>query len=389
MIQNTQASKCMAPVPEEWGHFLIDASYKFITTLSSTNSLYTVAARHSSGEVCSIKKYEGVGLDLARAKTCLREIKMLHHLRAHKNILCAYDLDLASENGRLSDVYLYSELPRSNLASLLSHKRNISKKHTEYLIYQLLCALNHIHSAGIVHGNIRPSNLLIEPDASVRLCDFTMAHSAASGPKKQPGGVGRPAVDAVVYQAPEVLLGATKKLNKLIAIDIWGVGCILAELINGTPIFDRRDLPGQIRTIIYHLGNPPDEILDRIASPQTAQNLRYQQKQKQPPAAAPSLHQYFPTANQPELNILRKTLTWDPAQRNDIGSLFEVGYFTAWRNRQDEAVCHKAFHFGFELEMKQEILNQHLIAEVNEFRTKVRQKTASNAQDIGRSLKLG
>jgi hypothetical protein len=54
----------MAPVPEEWGHFLIDSSYKFITTLSSNNQVYTVAARHTSGEVCSIKKYEGVGMDV-------------------------------------------------------------------------------------------------------------------------------------------------------------------------------------------------------------------------------------------------------------------------------------------------------------------------------------
>jgi serine/threonine protein kinase len=83
----------------------------------------------------------------------------------------------------------------------------MSRGHIQFILYQLLCALNYVHSAGIIHGNVRPENILVNPDTSVRLCDFSNAR-AVGGPSL-PRSPRRPA-DTVLYEAPEILLGAAK-----------------------------------------------------------------------------------------------------------------------------------------------------------------------------------
>lgn len=76
-------------------------------------------------------------------------------------------------------------------------------------MYQLLCALKYIHSAGIIHGDVRPSNILVNPDTSIKISGFaysrsheTMNTTAATIPNTS--------ADAILYQAPEMLLGAFK-----------------------------------------------------------------------------------------------------------------------------------------------------------------------------------
>jgi serine/threonine protein kinase len=88
----------------------------------------------------------------------------------------------------------------------------MSRGHVQFILYQLLCALNYVHSAGIIHGNVRPENVLINPDTSVRLCDFSNARAfGGPSPPRSPRG----SLDAVLYEAPEILLGAAKVLCEL------------------------------------------------------------------------------------------------------------------------------------------------------------------------------
>jgi hypothetical protein len=110
--------------------------------------------------------------------------------------------------------------------------------------------------------------------------------------------------------------------------------------------------------MINRLGNPPETVLSRIASPQTAkvsmvsplhvrnlrliacdsrplsQNLRAIQRQRIPP-----LGEFIPNTTQAELKIIEKTLLWDPLRRVRVAALLHEGYFTPWRNREDEAEC--------------------------------------------------
>ncbi|KAG8831575.1 Mitogen-activated protein kinase [Serendipita sp. 399] len=376
MLQHPPLVKTLAPVPQDWQPYTLDPDYHFITTLPSTSDRLFVAARHSSGEICSIQKLPSVGSDIHRAKSYLKELKMLRHLRAHKNILCVYDMDSEIEDGSpLIDIYLYTELPRSNLESILSSKKSLSKRHIQFIMYQLFCALKYIHSAGIIHMSIRPSNILIDANIGVRLCDFSNARTHDSGSRK--GDATPPlATDAMsYYRAPEMLLGGPKPS---FPVDIWSAGCVLAEVIGGAPIFDRKDLPGQIRTIISHLGTPSDEVLSQIASVQTANNLRTTRRQAAQPFA-----EFIPGATHEEISIIRQALIWDPKLRGAASDILESSYFSAWRNGGDEIVSHKSFRWDIDWESSPDAINRLLLIEIAEFRSIVRQGSTHGPDHAG------
>ncbi|KAI9574070.1 kinase-like domain-containing protein [Boletus coccyginus] len=89
--------------------FIVDAEYEFVKELGQGAYGCVVAARHRrSGEGCAIKKITNINTKRILMKRCLREIKLLHHFRGHKNITCLYDMDIVfPPNGNFDEVYLY------------------------------------------------------------------------------------------------------------------------------------------------------------------------------------------------------------------------------------------------------------------------------------------
>lgn len=115
-------------------------------------------------------------------------------------------------------------------------------------MYQLLRSLAYIHSVGICHRDIKPQNLLLNPQTGVlKLCDFGSAKILVSG---------EPNVSYICsryYRAPELIFGAT---NYSTNIDIWSTGCVMAELMLGQPLFPGESGIDQLVEIIKILGTP-------------------------------------------------------------------------------------------------------------------------------------
>lgn len=101
------------------------------------------------------------------------------------------------------------------------------------LLQQLLSGLDHCHSNGVLHRDMKCSNLLIDRNGVLKIADFGLATSF--DPDKQQPLTSR--VATLWYRPPELLLGATKYGP---SVDMWSTGCILAELLAGKPI-----LPGR------------------------------------------------------------------------------------------------------------------------------------------------
>uniref|UniRef100_A0A4W2I2Z9 [tau protein] kinase n=1 Tax=Bos indicus x Bos taurus TaxID=30522 RepID=A0A4W2I2Z9_BOBOX len=118
-------------------------------------------------------------------------------------------------------------------------------------MYQLFRSLAYIHSQGVCHRDIKPQNLLVDPDTAVlKLCDFGSAKQLVRG---------EPNVSYICsryYRAPELIFGATDYTS---SIDVWSAGCVLAELLLGQPIFPGDSGVDQLVEIIKVLGTPSRE----------------------------------------------------------------------------------------------------------------------------------
>uniref|UniRef100_H2SGY7 [tau protein] kinase n=1 Tax=Takifugu rubripes TaxID=31033 RepID=H2SGY7_TAKRU len=118
-------------------------------------------------------------------------------------------------------------------------------------MYQLFRSLAYIHSQGVCHRDIKPQNLLVDPESAIlKLCDFGSAKQLVRG---------EPNVSYICsryYRAPELIFGAT---DYTVNIDIWSAGCVLAELLLGQPIFPGDSGVDQLVEIIKVLGTPTRE----------------------------------------------------------------------------------------------------------------------------------
>jgi len=117
--------------------------------------------------------------------------------------------------------------------------------------YQNFRALAYIHALGICHRDIKPQNLLVDPTNHVlKICDF------GSAKKLLKGEVNVSYICSRYYRAPELIFGATEYNN---AIDVWSVGCVIAELLLGQPLFPGESGVDQLVEIIKVLGTPTRE----------------------------------------------------------------------------------------------------------------------------------
>ncbi|XP_074075492.1 glycogen synthase kinase-3 alpha isoform X2 [Macrotis lagotis] len=130
-------------------------------------------------------------------------------------------------------------------------KLTIPSIYVKVYMYQLFRSLAYIHSQGVCHRDIKPQNLLVDPDTAVlKLCDFGSAKQLVRG---------EPNVSYICsryYRAPELIFGATDYTS---SIDVWSAGCVLAELLLGQPIFPGDSGVDQLVEIIKVLGTPTRE----------------------------------------------------------------------------------------------------------------------------------
>ncbi|UJR23539.1 hypothetical protein I4U23_026528 [Adineta vaga] len=182
----------------------------------------------------------------------LREICILPPLK-HDNIvqvLDCYTSALCAE--QMTEVYLVTNLMRLDLHQLIKtnkqrpdNMRIITASHITHFLYQILRALKFIHSAKVMHRDLKPSNIFIDLDGHLRIGDFGLARV----PEENNDTPMTSYVCTRWYRAPELML---LNGNYTASMDMWSVGCILAELIYGQPLYPGRHHMDQLRLILEH-----------------------------------------------------------------------------------------------------------------------------------------
>ncbi|TGJ79020.1 hypothetical protein E0Z10_g9740 [Xylaria hypoxylon] len=354
--------------------FIVDERYTVTKELGQgAYGIVCAAVNNQTNEGVAIKKVTNVFSKKILAKRALREIKLLQHFRGHRNITCLYDMDIPRPDN-FNETYLYEELMECDLAAIIRSGQPLTDAHFQSFIYQILCGLKYIHSANVLHRDLKPGNLLVNADCELKICDFGLARGFSVDPEENAGYMTE-YVATRWYRAPEIMLSFQSYTK---AIDVWSVGCILAELLGGRPFFKGRDYVDQLNQILHILGTPNEETLARIGSSRAQEyvrNLPYMPKKPFPTL--------FPNANPDALDLLDHMLAFDPSSRISVERALEHPYLQIWHDASDEPGCPTTFNFDFEVVDEVGDMRKMIMDEVFRFRQHVRTDPNSTAQIPG------
>ncbi|CAE6417788.1 unnamed protein product [Rhizoctonia solani] len=368
--------------------FHVEKRWKFVRELGQGAYGFVVSAQDQiSGETVAIKLVTRLFEKIQLSKRALREISLLRHFANHENITGLIDMDVITPD--FNEIYLFMEVGNYPGLAILGHAQrpflatcslwrsladlhqivrsgqSLSNAHVQYFLYQILRAMKYVHSAGVIHRDLKPGNLLVNADCELKICDFGLSRGFDSAPEPDGTGFMTEYVATRWYRAPEIMLSFRKYTT---AIDIWSIGCILGELLGMKPMFKGKDYVDQLNIIIDILGTPDEETLQRIGSAQ-AYIRSLPVKEPKP------FKTLFPQADDLALDLLSKMVTFDPAKRLTVLEALKHPYLEAYHDEDDEPECESKYEHWKEIE-KLETIDQFRTAiwnEVEEFRREVRE----------------
>lgn len=180
-------------------------------------------------------------------RTALREIKLLHELN-HENVIGLLDVF-----GHKSNVSLVFDFMDTDLEVIIKDSRiTLTPANIKSYMIQTLQGLEYLHINWILHRDLKPNNLLVNSDGILKIGDFGLAKFFGS-----PTRINTNQVVTRWYRCPELLFGAKQYGT---GVDMWAVGCILAELLLRVPFLPGESDLDQLTKIFQTLGTPTEEI---------------------------------------------------------------------------------------------------------------------------------
>lgn len=349
-----------------------------------------------TGNKCAIKKIMKIFDNDIDAKRLLRELRILRLLKGHDNVVDLIDIVPPSDLDSFNSIILVFEFVDTDLAKLVQSEQFFTTLHVQYMLYQMLLGLKYMHSGNIAHRDLKPANILVNENCTLKLCDFGLArgltenieqphavaeaalteptpeeqkHQERIAKKRAKGSVQRNMTKHVVtrwYRAPEVIL-LQQRRDTLKAIDMWSIGCIMAELLlmqkencsnpsRRQPVFPGRssfplsandpfawaDRTDQLNVIFDVIGTPSPEDIDKLQDDKARSYLT--SLPQKPPM---NFRDLFPGANESCLDLLKGMLTFDVENRYTVDQAISHPFLARVRDPESEH-AHDLASFEFE-----------------------------------------
>ncbi|KAF8237506.1 Pkinase-domain-containing protein [Tricholoma matsutake] len=314
---------------EKMTNFIVGSSYKPLDVIGEGAYGTVCSAVHNQTQrKVAIKRITPFDHSMFCLRT-LREIKLLRHFH-HENIISILDILRPPSLDDFTEVYLVQELMETDMHRVI-RTQELSDDHCQYFIYQ--ATLKALHSADVLHRDLKPSNLLLNANCDLKICDFGLARSARRPPNaaNDSSTFMTEYVATRWYRAPEVML-TFKEYTR--AIDMWSVGCVLAEMLSGKPLFPGRDYHHQLSIILDVLGTPSIDDFYAITSHRSKEYIRALPFRKKKNFA-----QLFPKANPLAIDLMEKCLTFSPKRRIEVGEALKHPYLQPYHDPLDEPVA--------------------------------------------------
>ncbi|KMZ58403.1 hypothetical protein ZOSMA_77G00640 [Zostera marina] len=316
---------------------LFELSSKYVPPIrligSGAYGIVCAAVNSETQEEVAIKKIRKAFENRIDAKRCLREIKLLRHMN-HGNIISIKDIIRPPGKNEFDDVYVVYELMDTDLNRIIRSPQPLHDDHCQYFLYQLLRGLKYIHSASVLHRDLKPGNLFLNANCDLKIGDFGLARTNSETDFMTEYVVTR------WYRAPELLLNCSEYTA---AIDIWSVGCILGEIVTRSPLFPGKDYVHQLRLVTALIGSPDDSDLGFLRS----DNARRYVKQLQH-YPKQNFSSKFENISSEAVDLMEKMLVFDPNKRITVDEALNHPYLAALHVINDEPICPKVFNFDFE-----------------------------------------
>lgn len=307
----------------------------------------TVAAATDtrSGEQLALKRISNVyQQDPTAAKRTLREILLLRALD-HPNIISISDMWEHKE-----DIYIAEPLMEADLHRILRSQQALSDEHFQFFVWQILKGLKYMHSANVIHRDLKPGNILVNSNCDLKICDFGLARAVDCEEENLEMTT---YVVTRWYRAPELMIADDYSET----VDIWAVGCILAEMLprkSKVPGEGRKSLfPGkntlnQLELYFGTLGAISDQELQSFKTPDPKAVVQVRKLANKKRWERKPWSSIFPEANKDALDLMDRMLRYDPGQRPLAAEALEHPWLAAQHDPANEPVANSTVDFPFE-----------------------------------------
>ncbi|XP_078594497.1 serine/threonine-protein kinase MAK-like isoform X1 [Branchiostoma floridae x Branchiostoma japonicum] len=264
-----------------------------------------------TGEMVAIKKMKKKFYSWEECMN-LREVKSLKKLN-HANVIKLKEV--IRENDTL---YFIFEYMKENLYQLMKDRDKLFPESViRNILYQITQGMAFMHKHGFFHRDMKPENLLCMGPELIKIADFGLAREIRSRP---------PYTDYVStrwYRAPEVLL---RSRNYSSPIDMWAIGCIMAELYTLRPLFPGSSEVDEIFKVCQVLGTPSKSDWPEGHQLAAAMNFRF------PQCVPTNLKTLIPNASNEAIQLMRDMLHWDPKKRPTAAQSLRYPYYQVGQN---------------------------------------------------------
>ncbi|XP_032675544.1 cyclin-dependent kinase 4-like [Odontomachus brunneus] len=277
-----------------------------------------------SGQIVALKKVrvplteDGLPMSTLREIATLKQLERFEHPHIVKLLdVCQgsyLDLPSSERSGRLDrglTLWLVFEHVERDLASYIANcpPTGIPPYLVRQMSKEILCGVEFLHSHRIIHRDLKPQNLLVTRDGRIKIADFGLAKTYDFEMR----------LTSVVvtqwYRAPEVLLGCSYATP----VDIWSVGCIMAELYKLEPLFPGTSEGDQLDRIFQVVGTPSQQAWpENVSLSWTA----FPHRQPKPLSAI------IPDLDEHGLDLVKNMLMFDPHSRITAAQAVRHRYFS-------------------------------------------------------------
>jgi mitogen-activated protein kinase 1/3 len=391
----------------------LGSDYSLVKQIGSGSYGVVCEAIHNpTGTTVAIKRISHLFDDVSIGKKLLREIAIMGYLD-HPNVIRILDIIPPKDPDFFNEIYIVMEYAESDLKKICKSPIYFDNKQIKRVIYNILCGMKYIHSANIIHRDLKPANILINTDFETKICDFGFArtlpeeaeiyktysmdvefvsgrseiprtHSLPLSGSSEPSQPCRRRSNTIVpkknltghvvtrwYRAPELIL---LEKNYTAAVDVWSIGCVLAELCgmerqNYPAFYDRQPLfPGgscfpltpdmkvresssgfpcsnsdQIQFILNILGTPSYKETEFISDEKAKMYLRSFEFRRKV-----DFRSLYPSSESEVISLMERMLRFNPNHRISFQRALSSSYFEDVRDESKEMDADIPLHFDFE-----------------------------------------